>query len=236
MAERFGIPREDLLSKLQPEPMVVLRVLGGIIGIASSAVFWVFLLPFFFFSFSWKFPRLVSGFTRLIPASRKPALTRIAVQIDREWGNFFRARLLVGILAGFLMAFGWFLTAVPYWFLLGMIGGLLGIVPYLSIVAWIAVLLFKYLSAGGAPALPDIFWPSLVFWSVHLFEEWVLIPWIQSYSLNLSAVTIIIVILIGGAVGGIGGLLFAIPVASAVKIIFQELYVPAAGQGAGERT
>lgn len=224
LAAKFGLPGEQMLTKLQPEPMVLLRILGGAIGFASSAVFWVLLLPFFFFAFSWKFPRLFTGLFCLVPAAHREEVARIVALIDREWGSFFRARLFVGIGAGFLMAFGWFLTDVPYWFLLGMFGGLLGIVPYLSVLAWFAMLIFKFLAPGAG--LQELLWPSLVFWGVHLLEEWVLIPWVQCYACNLSPVTVIIAILIGGSVGGIAGLLLALPIASAVKILFNELAMP----------
>lgn len=226
---RFGIGGEQALTGFQPDPMLLLRFLGGVIGTVTTAVFWIFLLPFFFFAFSWKFPDLSRRVQAFIPVTRREAGVRIIRLIDREWGSFFRARLFVGISSGFLMAFGWLFAGVPYWLLLGLLGGLLGIVPYLSVIAWVAALIFKYLSpaAGGTALLASVFfWPSLVFWVVHLFEEWVLIPWVQSYSVNLSPVTIILVIMIGGAVGGAGGLLFAIPVASALKILIQELAAP----------
>jgi predicted PurR-regulated permease PerM len=57
-------------------------------------------------------------------------------------------------------------------------------------------------------------------------ESWVLTPWIQSGQTNMSAATILVVVFIGGALAGIWGLLFAIPIAACVKILVEEVAVP----------
>jgi predicted PurR-regulated permease PerM len=42
----------------------------------------------------------------------------------------------------------------------------------------------------------------------------------------MSAATVLIVVFIGGAIGGIWGLLFAIPAAACIKILIEELLLP----------
>jgi predicted PurR-regulated permease PerM len=62
-------------------------------------------------------------------------------------------------------------------------------------------------------------------------EGWILTPWIQSGQTNLSAVTIILVVIIGGAVAGVLGMLLPIPVAACMKIFFEEVVCPFCGDG-----
>ena len=58
-------------------------------------------------------------------------------------------------------------------------------------------------SAGGERAWASVaVWPSLVLWVVHLLEEWVLFPWIQSKQLGLGAFTSLVELLPGGFVTG----------------------------------
>ncbi|MGE5309103.1 MAG: AI-2E family transporter [Deltaproteobacteria bacterium] len=228
ISARFGIAGEDMMTKFQPEPIFLLRFLGGVITAASETIFWFFLLPFFFFAFSWKFPAIVRRAEAMAPSRHREKVMAILKDIDSVCGNYFRGRLLIGVVSGFLMASGFFLTAVPYWFLLGMLGGLLGIVPYLSVLALIAALLFKYLAVGSTAGWQEVFlWPGLAFTIIHTLEEWVLIPLIQSYSVKLSPVTIIIALLIGGAAYGAGGLLFAIPIAGTIKVLITATGWPA---------
>jgi len=130
-----------------------------------------------------------------------------------------------------LLSAGWFVTGVPYWFLLGMLTGLFNIVPYLSLISWPVAILLKYVdtltnSAGASPA----YWPSssgpALFISRCSFEGWILTPWIQSGQLKMSAVTIILVVIIGGVMAGVLGMLLAIPVAACIKIFFEEVVLP----------
>ncbi|MEO8047083.1 MAG: AI-2E family transporter [Nitrospirota bacterium] len=61
---------------------------------------------------------------------------------------------------------------------------------------------------------------------VQFVESWVLTPLVQSRSLEMSAITVLIIVFIGGAVGGFYGLLLPIPIAACIKILIQELVLP----------
>jgi predicted PurR-regulated permease PerM len=159
--------------------------------------------------------------------------------MDQAIGQFFRGRLLTSIIMGVLLSAGWFLAGVPYWFVLGMLTGVLNIVPYLSAVTWPVAIIIKYVDAltGGGDTgdfLSIALWPSAVYVGVQLLENWVLTPLIQSGTTNLSAFTIIVVVLIGASVGGVLGMLFAIPIAACGKILLQEVALPPLRRWAAE--
>jgi len=90
----------------------------------------------------------------------------------------------------------------------------------------------KYLEVSTSQSLASVdwmavaFWPSLVYGVVQILEGWVLTPWIQRQSTDLSAVTILLVVLIGGALAGVYGLIVAIPLTACLKILLKELLVP----------
>jgi predicted PurR-regulated permease PerM len=114
-----------------------------------------------------------------------------------------------------------------------MLTGVLNIVPYLSVISWPFAILLKYLdmltsgSEQGFSFMSVFVWPSVVYIFVQFLEGWVLTPWIQSGQTNMSAVTIILVVFIGGAVAGVWGMLLAIPVAACIKILMEETALPA---------
>ncbi|MGH7793638.1 MAG: AI-2E family transporter [Candidatus Binatia bacterium] len=118
--------------------------------------------------------------------------------------------------------------------------GLLNIVPYLSVVGWPIVIFLKYaetLTSGAgqtADFLSIALWPSVVYVGVQLLEGWLLTPWIQSGQTNPNAATVLVVVIIGGALGGILGLLFAIPIAACIKILLQEVILPQMRRWAGD--
>jgi predicted PurR-regulated permease PerM len=110
--------------------------------------------------------------------------------------------------------------------------GLLSIVPYLSVASWPVAIIVKYvdtLTSGMAESsaiVSAVLWPSVVYGAVQFLEGWVLTPLIQSGHTSLSAVTIILVVIIGGVAAGVLGMLLAIPVAACAKIFFQEVALP----------
>ena len=69
-------------------------------------------------------------------------------------------------------------------------------------------------------------WPSVAYLVGQFIENWILTPWLQRHSTDMSAVTILLVVFIGGAVGGLFGLIFAIPVAACIKIAVEEFVQP----------
>ena len=109
---------------------------------------------------------------------------------------------------------------------------MLSIIPYAASVAWIIALLLKYLdvttgqNAAGFDWMVVIIWPTLVYGVVQLIEGWILTPWVQSDSTNLSPVSVLIVVFIGGAIGGLYGLILAVPAAACLKIFAVRILLP----------
>ncbi|MGH7233414.1 MAG: AI-2E family transporter [Nitrospiraceae bacterium] len=231
------------IARFQEDPMAVLQplltgtgtafgVIGSVIGTTTQVVLFTILIPVYFFFFAWNFDRMTAIASRFIPASRKEHWLEIFRRMDRAVSGFFRGRLLIALLTGIMYAVGWLVSDVPYWFLLGLATGILTIIPYASAIGWPLAVALKYLDAVTSSGASDVgwlsiaVWPSVAYLVVQFIESWVLTPWIQSQSTDMSAVTVLIIVFIGGAVGGMYGLLLAIPFAACLKILFQELLLP----------
>lgn len=234
---------DEFIGRFRDDPMTVIQPLltgtgtafgfiGSVIGTTTGLMLFTVLIPIYFFFFAWHFDRIVNYFCRFLPASRKEEWLNIFRRMDLAVSGFFRGRLVIALITGVMYAAGWFLTEVPYWFLLGLVTGLLSIIPYISVVGWPLAVLLKYLdvvtTSGSSSVewMPIVFWPSLAYLTVQFIESWILTPWIQSQSSDMSAVTVLIVVFIGGSIGGIYGLLLAIPFAACLKILFKDLFLP----------
>lgn len=151
--------------------------------------------------------------------------------MDQAVSGFFRGRLTIALGSAVLYSLGWALTGIRYWFLLGLVTGILTIIPYASLIGWPLAVLLKYLDVlatdnGAFDLMTIVVWPSLAYLLVQFIESWLLTPWVQSQSMDMSAVTVLIVVFIGGALGGFYGLLLAIPIAACLKILAEELVLP----------
>jgi predicted PurR-regulated permease PerM len=223
----------DPISAMQPlvsGTSQALGLLGRVIGTTSYLAVTALLLPIYFFFFAWRFEVITLTLKRLIPAAHRPRTLEILAKIDDAVMNFFRGRLLIALITGVLYSVGWAWTGVPYWFLLGAGTGLLSIIPYVNAMGWPLAIILKYLdvaaNSGGMDYVSILVMPSLPYLVVQFFESWWLTPWIEGRSNDLHPVTVIIVVMAGGTVGGILGLTLAIPVAASIKILLQELVIP----------
>ncbi len=245
----FSQPLSTIAATLKEDPLSILNpifsstgqafgVLGAVIGTTSAILLALALVPIYFFFFAWQFDSGLAELKRYVPLRHRPRVRGIAERMDEAVSGFFRGRLTIALGSGILYSLGWALTGIRYWFLLGVITGILTIIPYASLIGWPLAILLKYLDvlsgAGGGDLLTIVVWPSLAYLLVQFIESWLLTPWVQSQSMDMNAVTVLIVVFIGGALGGFYGLLLAIPVAACLKILAQELIVPWLTRNAGE--
>lgn len=211
----------------------------GFIGnvISSTTIFLVnvVLIPFYYYFIALYYDDILAYIDQYLPSSHKQRISEIISKMDSVIIGFFSGRVIIALIMGGLLSFGWWLADVPYWFLLGMITGLMNIIPYVSVFGWPVAILLKHLDAlklvNAVVPVPYslfsiLFWPSLVFGIVHVIEAWFLTPLIQSNSTDMDMVSIIIVMLIGGSLFGILGLLFAVPIAACIKILWREVISP----------
>jgi predicted PurR-regulated permease PerM len=233
----------DILGRLYDDPLATLQplllgtghafgLLGQLLGITVNAALYTILIPIYFFFFAWHFNSMSQTVVRLIPFTHRPQTLHALRRMDTAVRGFVFERLLITVITGVLYAAGWALTDVPYWFLLGVATGLASLVPYLSAIGWPLAVILKYADAVTAgQSVPTewmaiLLWPSVAYLVVQFIESWILTPWLQSHSTDMSAATILIVVFLGGAVGGLFGLIFAIPVAACFKILIEEFVRP----------
>lgn len=124
---------------------------------------------------------------------------------------FFRGQLLIGLIMGVLLATGFSIAGLKFGLAIGIIMGLLNIVPYLGSILGLSVVLpLSFFQQGGG-------WPLLggcigVFVAVQMVEGWFLTPRIMGKQTGLHPVVIIIAIFFWGqALGGILGMVLAVP-------------------------
>jgi predicted PurR-regulated permease PerM len=209
----------------------VTRFIGTLVKISLL----VFLIPFYFFFFSLWYPAVLRFGRTLIPDRNKERSLELLHKMDRVVSGFVRGRIVIAFLMGVMFAIGWYICGVPYAITLGIVIGVFSIVPYLAglgLPLSIALLLFDQL------ALPEqertiwlglwgvVLWPTLVYLLVQLIESYILTPMIAGKATNLDPVTVVVAVLAGGTVGGVYGMLLAIPVAACLKILWTEVVMP----------
>ncbi len=136
--------------------------------------------------------------------------------------TFFRGQIIIAVAQGILYAIGFAIVELPYGIVIGIILGLLNIIPYLGSIAGLGVALpLAYFGNDGGPLLVVLV--LLVFCVVQLIEGYLLTPKIMGKRTGLHPALIIFAVFFWGvALGGILGMMLAIPL-TAFAVVFWRL-------------
>lgn len=157
---------------------------------------------------------------RYIPADQRPTMVRIGREIAGRVQTFFRGQIFVCLLMGLLYALGLTLIGLDNGFVVGLLSGFLGIVPYLGLT--VGVILGSLIAIFNAQSMTLLLLVLAVFAAVQVLEGVVLTPKIQGERLGIHPLGVLLAIIIGGKSAGILGLLLAIPVTAALMVIARE--------------
>ena len=149
--------------------------------------------------------------------------------------SFFRGQVLVALLQGVFFAVGFLLVGLPYGFLIGLVLGLLNIVPYLGNILGLSVALpLAYFTPGGGLKLLALV--VLVFCAVQTLDSYFITPRVMGKRTGLNAFAVIFSLFFWNSVlGGVLGMLLAIPLSAFFVVFFRLLrreYFPGPEGGA----
>jgi len=196
---------------------VVLRGVGTLVAWAVMPVYFAF-----FLLMDWKIERpLEQGLPFLKAETRKDVVYLVRQFVDIVVA-FFRGQLLIAFMQGVLYAGGFSLIGLRYGFVLGLLLGLLNIIPYLGSMIGLGIgLPLAYFQEGGGLVLVALV--LLVFTVVQLIESYVLTPRVMGDRTGLHPMAIIVAIFFwGAALDGIMGMVLAIPL-TAFLVVFWRL-------------
>ncbi|WP_324717578.1 AI-2E family transporter [Carboxydochorda subterranea] len=171
--------------------------------------------------------RLAEGIVTVIPASVRRRAVELALEIDRTLAAVIRGQLLVSMSIGALVAAGLVLLKVRYALVLGLLAGLLDIVPYFGPVAAGIPIVLLSLANGPWTAV----WAVVLLVAANQIEGALLQPRVMSRSSGLHPLVVIAAVLAGAELAGIFGMLLAVPVASVGRTTLLFFLRPAAGGG-----
>jgi predicted PurR-regulated permease PerM len=184
-----------------------------------SAIFVAFVIPFVAF-YMLKDARVMGrAVVRLFPVKYRVEVKKILSGIDETLGSYVRGQLLVMLSVGILTYAGFLIIRMPYAFLLSLFLGMMDIIPYLGPFIGAAPAVILAFSVGPQMVLKVL----LVNVIVQQLEGNLLSPAIMGKTLHLHPLAIAASVLIGGEMGGILGMVCAVPLLAVVKVTWTSI-------------
>ena len=200
---------------------------SGVLSFITSfvmAVFSVFFVSFFLIKDKHLFKEILLS---IFPQQSQHKITHAVGKIKTLLSRYFTG-LLIQISVMMLLEFlGLMMFNIPNALLIAFIGGLLNIIPYIGpIIGTVFGVILAVISTFSTGVYTDIGWVALkvviVFLVANIIDNVVNQPLIFSKSVKAHPVEIFIVILAAGYLGGIGGMIIAIPAYTVIRIILKE--------------
>jgi predicted PurR-regulated permease PerM len=175
-------------------------------------------------------PRLRHQLLRLAPPQRRGWLFVVDAAFRKVVGGYLRGQLLVALLIGVSAGVGCWLLGAPFPVVIGVLSGLLELVPMLGPILATVVAVAITLPQG----FPQVLWVLLLFIGIHQVEINILAPRIAGHAVGLHPAAALVALLVGFEVGGVLGALVAVPLAGLLYVLGWAIYWEWSGQAAPE--
>lgn len=167
-----------------------------------------------------------------LPKFQKAGQHYMPPRYRREWiplverigntvGSFFRGQLLVAAIVGVMSCLVFLVIGLPFWLPIGLLAGFFNIIPLIGpfVGGGVAVVV------GGIEGGPSLAIKSaLAMLVVQQIDNHFISPKVMGWAVRLHPVAVMIALLLGASLGGIWGMLLAVPMMGVAKILFVHFY------------
>lgn len=191
-------------------------VIASVLGCAIVILYLIFIML--------DYEAMSSGFYRLFPQKYKDRFQKFFQRFTAETQKYIRGQALVALTVAVLYAIGFKVVGLPMGIVLGLLVGVLNLVPYLQILGFLpafCLALVKSIETGN-PLWLVILQVAAVFVVVQILQDMFITPRIMGKTTGLNPAMILLSLSIWGKLLGFLGLLLAIPFSCLVKIYYQE--------------
>lgn len=217
----------DAIRKAMPRVFeVITQTATVLISIITSMVTLIYL---FFILLDYE--TLSAGFIRMFPKKSRPFWRSLMDDVETQLDSYVRGQSFVALCIGILFCIGFTIIGFPMAIGLGILIGLLSLVPYLHGFAFIPMIL---LSALKAVDTGENFWlifgsAVIVFIVVQAITDMVLTPKIMGKAMGLNPAILLLSLSVWGALLGFIGLIIALPLTT-LLIAYYKRYVVKEGE------
>lgn len=198
---------------------------GGLLtaGVAAAGIVFdllvILILALFFLA---GLPRIKDGAYRLAPASRRTRVRELGDKILKQMGGYLSGAAVVAAQAGIVAGVFSAIVGLPYPWAIALGAAILDFVPVIGpVIIGVSMTLLGFTQSLLIGIIAGLFYLCQ-----HMFEAYWLYPVVMRRQVDISTATVVVAIIIGGALLGVTGALLAVPVAAAVQLIIREVVVP----------
>lgn len=208
----------------------LLAQIGNIISTSvhglATFISWAIVLLYIYFILQ-DYDAVINLFGRLIPHRYRPIANKIGKDVKESMNRYFRGQALIAALNGLIHGIGFLIIGLPMAIPMGILVGILNLIPYMQILSYIPALLLCIIGAADGEMS---FWmlgglTIAVFLIAQIIQEAILTPRIMGDATGLNPAIILLSLSIWGSLLGFVGLIIALPLTSLLLAYYQRYII-----------
>ena len=190
------------------------------LSLSSVMLFLVFMLIDIFFLLLYR--RLILRFLiAVFPEQKSMVVYEIVEQIQYIIRKYIIGLLLEMFIVSAAVCLSFWIFGIKYAVLLGILTGLLNLIPYLGIFT--ALILSALITFATAATAGKVLIVAIILIVIHLLDSNVLLPVVVGSKVKINALITVLGVIVGEMMWGIPGMFLSIPVIAMAKIIFDRI-------------
>ncbi|WNB90965.1 AI-2E family transporter [Bacillus sp. NEB1478] len=196
------------------------RNITGLIGVITSIITVLVTVPFILFYMLKEGEKAPQFVLRLLPVVQRKNGIKILRDLDGALSSYIQGQIIVSVCVGVLLFIGYLIIGLDYSLILALIGMFTNVIPFLGpIIAIIPALIVAAITS------PFMLVKVLIIMVIaQQIDNHIISPQVMGRSLEIHPLTIISILLVSGSLGGVLGLILAVPFYAVLKVIVQHTY------------
>lgn len=209
-----------ILNKSAPE---VLNVIGETFTVVKSIIGSCIVLLYTFFILL-DYEKLSNGWIKIFPQSNREFWHELMHDVERALNNYIRGQGLVALTMGILFCIGFTIIGFPMAIGLGILIGIMDLVPYLHTFALIPTVFLALMKSADTG---DNFWVILasalaVFCIVQIIIDMIVTPKIMGKAMGMNPAILLLSLSVWGMLLGFIGLIIALPLTTIIMAYWKR--------------
>jgi predicted PurR-regulated permease PerM len=179
------------------------------------------LIPVYIFLILFYQPILIEFVHRLFSSSTHEKVSEIVTQIKTLIQRYLSGLLIEAALVAAMNTSALLILGIEYALLLGIIGAVLNVIPYIG--GLVAVALPMVVALATKSTAWYAFYVLGLYYFIQLIDNNFIVPYIVASKVKINALFSIIVVFVGNAIWGIPGMFLSIPLLAILKLLFDHI-------------
>lgn len=218
----FNIPKEKQLNKLNEALQSGQAYIGQTLNTVMGIIGVVVLLPIYTFLILYYKPLFLNFFYEVFDNKHTEKVTEVLNETKTAIQKYIQGLLIEMAIVASLNSVALLLLGVRYAILIGIIGALLNLIPYIGGLVAIALpVMMSVVTGDGGFTTPLLI--VAAYGLIQFIDNNIIVPRIVSSKVEVNAFFSIVIVLFGGALWGVSGMFLSIPFLAICKIIFDRI-------------